>query len=70
MLMVLKSYYRFADLSVADKQIERFEKVVTEYKEFSDRFPDSKLLKEAEELNNQSLNKIKTLKNEQTSPSA
>lgn len=70
MLMVLKSYYRFADLSVADKQIERFEKVIIEYKEFSDRFPDSKLLKEAEELNNQSLNKIKTLKNEQTSPSA
>lgn len=70
MLMVLKSYFRFADLSVADKQIERYEKVMSEFKEFADRFPESKLMKEAEELNNQSLNNIKSLRNEQNSPSA
>lgn len=70
MLMIVKSYYRFAGLSVVEKQIERYEKVTTEYREFADRFPESKFLPEAEELSKQSLNNIKSLRNEQTSPSA
>ncbi len=67
--MVIKSYYRFAKLSVAEKQQERFEKVTTEYLDFIDRYPESKLLKEAENYSNLSKNNIKELKNEQT-PSA
>lgn len=70
MLLVVKSYYRFADLSITEKQMERYEKVVSEYREFADRFPESKLLKEAEELSIQSIKKIKSLNNEQTTPSA
>ncbi|MFN0083204.1 MAG: outer membrane protein assembly factor BamD, partial [Ferruginibacter sp.] len=69
-LMVVKSYYRFAKLSVPEKQIERFEKVTTEYLDFVDRFPDSKLLKEAENFSNLSQKNIKELTNEQTSSSA
>ena len=65
-LMSIRSFYQFAKLSIAEKQIERYEKVVTEFNDFSDRFPESKLLKDAQEYNNLSLNHIKELQNEQT----
>jgi outer membrane protein assembly factor BamD len=69
-LRVIKSWYRFAKLSFEEKQVERYEKVITEYQDFADRFPESKLLKEAESYSNQSQNNIKAIKNEQTSSSA
>ena len=69
-LMVVKSYFRFAKLSIAEKQPERYEKVTTEYLDFVDRFPESKLLKEAEEYSNLSKNNIKAISNEQNPPSA
>ena len=69
-LMVVKSFYKFAKLSVPEKQIERFEKVTNEYLDFADRFPDSKLLKEAEDYSKLSKKNIKELTNEQTSSSA
>lgn len=69
-LMVVKSYYRFAKMSIPDRQMERYEKVITEYQDFSDRYPESKLLKEAESYKNLSQNHIKELKYEQTSSSA
>ncbi len=69
-LMVVKSYYKFAKLSVPEKQMERFEKVTTEYLDFVDRFPDSKLIKDAEDYSNLSKKNIKELTNEQTSSSA
>ena len=46
--MIIKSYYRFAEMSVEEKKVERFEQVITECNEFTDRFPESKLRKEAE----------------------
>lgn len=61
----LKSYYKFAQLSIVEKQLERFEKVVTEYQDFTDRFPDSKYMAEATNYYNLSLNNIKVIKNEQ-----
>ncbi|MEQ1555024.1 MAG: outer membrane protein assembly factor BamD, partial [Ferruginibacter sp.] len=69
-LMVVKSFYKFAKLSISEKQIERFEKVTIEYQDFADRFPESKLLKDAENYSNLSINNIKVLNNEQTSSSA
>lgn len=69
-LQAVKSYYKFAQLSVADKQMERYEKVINEFEDFTDRFPDSKLLKEAEDYKNLSLNNIKEIQNEQTKTSA
>ncbi|MEI7470831.1 MAG: outer membrane protein assembly factor BamD [Chitinophagaceae bacterium] len=65
-LLVVKAYYRYAKMSIEEKQIERYEKVITEYQDFADRFPESKLLKDAEEYNKLSLNNIKVIKNEQT----
>ena len=64
-LMVIKSYYRFAELSVEEKKVERFEQVINECNEFVDRFPESKLRKEAEHFLNLSQTNIKNLNNEQ-----
>src|SRR6185295_13844714 len=43
----IKSYYRYAELSIVDKQQERFEKVISDVEDFQQRFPDSKLLADA-----------------------
>jgi len=69
-LKMVKSYYQFAKLSIAEKQVERYEKVTSEYQNFSDRYPDSKLLKEAEDYSIQSQNNIKEIQNEQTKTAA
>ena len=49
-LMIIKSYYRFAEMSIEEKKVERFTQVVNECNEFTDRFPDSKLKKEADDF--------------------
>lgn len=64
------SYFKFAKLSIIDKQIERYEKVIAEYQDFADRFPESKLLSEALQYNNLSLNNIKEIQNEQIKTSS
>jgi len=64
-LNAIRSYYRFAKLSVLEKQAERFEKVVSEFQDFVDRYPESVLLDEAKELSNLSQNNIKEIQNEQ-----
>lgn len=47
-LMIIKAYYKYANLSIEEKREERYAKVVTEVQDFQDRYPESKLLKEAE----------------------
>jgi outer membrane protein assembly factor BamD len=69
-LKIVKSYYEFARLSVVDKKQERYEKVITEYQDFVDRYPESKLLNEAEQYSILSKNNIKELQNEQTKTAA
>lgn len=69
-IMVIKSYFKFAKMSVLEKQEERFEKVISEYQDFLDRFPESNLLKEAESYSILSQNQIKAIKNEQASSSS
>jgi outer membrane protein assembly factor BamD len=69
-LKTVKAYYKFAKMSYEDKQIERYEKVITEYQDFTDRYPESKLLKEAESFSNLSKNNIKAIKYEQTQTAA
>ncbi len=63
-LQIIKSYYQYAVLSVDEKKEERYEKVIAEYHDFADRFPESKLLKEAEKYFTLSQTNIKNLKNE------
>ncbi len=65
-LMIIKSYYKFAELSIEERKVERFEQVINECHEFTDRFPDSKLKKEADEFLKLSQTNIKNLSNEQT----
>jgi outer membrane protein assembly factor BamD len=67
--MVIKSYYRFAEMSVETKKNERFEKVIDEANEFIDRFPGSKLKKDVEGLITLSQNNLKILSNEPTKTS-
>ena len=55
-LMIIKSYYRYAELSVEEKKQERFEQVINECNDFADRFPDSKFKKEADHYLNLSQN--------------
>jgi outer membrane protein assembly factor BamD len=69
-LMIIKSYYNFAEMSVEEKQVERYEQVIAECNEFEDRFPESKLKKQVETYLNTSQNKIKNLSNEQVKTSA
>lgn len=64
-LMIIKSYYRFAEMSIEDKKTERFEQVVNECHEFTDRFPESKLKKEVDEFLNLSQKNLKATNNEQ-----
>ncbi len=68
--MIIKSYYRFAELSIEEKKSERFEKVIQECNDFTDRFPNSKLSKDVEHYLNLSKTSIKNLSNEQTKTSA
>jgi outer membrane protein assembly factor BamD len=69
-LMIIKSFYRFAELSIEDKKVERFEQVIDECGEFVDRFPESKFRKEAESYLNLSQTNIKNLHHEQVKTSA
>ncbi len=69
-LMIIKSYFRYAEMSIEEKKPERYEKVIDEYEDFVDRFPDSKFRKEAEDYMNLSQNNINNLKNEQVKTSA
>ena len=64
-LMVIKSYFKFAELSIDEKKMERFEQVISECNDFVDRFPDSKLVKDVESYISLSNNNIKKLNNEQ-----
>ncbi|MCB0716468.1 MAG: outer membrane protein assembly factor BamD [Chitinophagaceae bacterium] len=63
-LMIIKSYYKFAELSIEEKKEERFNQVIDECNEFTDRFPESKLKNEVNQYYKQSENKIKSLTNE------
>ena len=69
-LMIIKSYYKYAQLSIEEKKTERFEKVIEECHEFADRYPESKFRKDADSFLNLSQNNINNLKNEQVKTSA
>ncbi len=64
-LMTIKSYFSFAELSVEEKRIERYEQVIGECHEFTDRFPESKWKEEADQFLKLSQSNIKNLSNEQ-----
>lgn len=61
-LLTLKSYFKFAENSFVDKQKERFEKVISEYNDFVDRYSDSPLLAEAKKIKKQTDQYLKNIK--------
>lgn len=63
-LMAIRSYFRFAELSVEEKKAERFEKVIEEAADFMDRFPESPFSKDVQDFVNQSQNNLKIYTNE------
>lgn len=63
-LMTIKSYFRFAELSVEEKKPERFEKVIEECHEFINRFPKSPFLGQVENYLTLSQTNIKNIANE------
>ena len=63
-LMAIKAYFRFAEMSVEEKKAERFEKVIEEAADFTDRFPESPLMKDVQFFVNQSQNNLKIYTNE------
>ena len=65
-MMTIRSYYRFAEMSVEEKKAERYEKVIEECNEFMDRFPQSGLSKEVEQYLSLSQNNLKKYTNEPT----
>ena len=69
-IMAIKSYFKFAELSVDEKKAERFEKVIEECNDFKDRFPSSKFAPEVEEYLTQSQNLLKLHTNESVKTSA
>jgi outer membrane protein assembly factor BamD len=64
-LASIKSYFKYAEMSVAEKQEERYGKVISECADFNDRFHNSKLSAEVNNYKTLSENNIKNLKNEQ-----
>jgi outer membrane protein assembly factor BamD len=48
-------------MSIPDKQNERYGQAIEEAQDFQDRFPESKLLKEAERYLTLSQNNLKTI---------
>ncbi len=69
-LMIIKSYYNFAEMSIEEKKADRYAEVIEECEEFADRFPESKFKEEAMNYRNLSQTNIKNLKNEQVKTSA
>jgi outer membrane protein assembly factor BamD len=60
----IKSYYKYAELSVATKQEERFDKVIADVADFQQRFPQSKFLEEANTYKTQSEDYLKKIQNQ------
>lgn len=64
-LLVIKAYYKYAEMSYEEKQKERYEKVLTECSDFTERFGQSKFAEEVNKFKTQTNNILKNLKNEQ-----
>ncbi|TKK67797.1 outer membrane protein assembly factor BamD [Ilyomonas limi] len=64
-LEVIKSDYKYAQMSIPEKQQERYQQVLTDVADFEDRFPQSNLLPQVQDYKTQSTNNIKRIQDEQ-----
>lgn len=59
--MVVKSYFKYAQNSIPDKQEQRFSRVVADYRDFVEKFPKSQYRSEIEKINSLSLQSLKKI---------
>ncbi len=64
-LEVIKAYYKYAQMSIPERQQERYQQVLTEVTDFQDRFPQSNLQQQVQEYKALSTNNIKRIQDEQ-----
>lgn len=62
--MIVKSLYKYAIASVAEKQEERFANTVSAFNDLKSSYPNSKYISDAEKYYSQANEKIKKIKNE------
>jgi outer membrane protein assembly factor BamD len=62
--MAIKAYYQYAKNSIIERQKERYEEVLTEYMDFADHYPSSKIKGDAERYYAMAQDNIKTLDSE------
>ncbi|GAA4463434.1 outer membrane protein assembly factor BamD [Nemorincola caseinilytica] len=62
--MIMRAMYKYARMSVQDKQEERYASALSAYRELKDTYPGSKYLPEAEKIYTETDNNIKKLRNE------
>jgi len=60
--MILRSSFLWAENSIESKQIERYEATIKEYDEFVSRFPDSRQVRDADVIKENSLKRIEKLR--------
>ena len=63
--MIMKSFYKYADKSITERQEERYSNAIAAYNELKDNFPQSKYLAEAKQLYSEADKNIKKIRNEQ-----
>lgn len=59
--LIVKSSFLLAEMSIRDKQGERYQNTISEYYVFIDEYPESKYIKEVEKMYTKSVNHIKSL---------
>ncbi|MBP6624225.1 MAG: outer membrane protein assembly factor BamD [Chitinophagaceae bacterium] len=60
-LMIVKSSYKYAQLSIPEKQEERYNRAIADYKDFLSKYPKSQYRSEVEKINSLSLQSLKKL---------
>ncbi|GAA4303452.1 hypothetical protein GCM10023143_06890 [Compostibacter hankyongensis] len=60
-LMAIKSYYKYAENSILEKQKERYDQVITEYLDFTDHYANSSYAQEAEKYYTSAQHNLKTV---------
>lgn len=60
----IEAFYKFAQLSVLSRKKERYERVIKEYEDFVNRFPESKFSVRANVIYNTSVRAVETLSDE------
>ncbi len=62
--MIQKSWTKYADASVPEKQEERYASAISSFRDLKDSYPKSKYIEDADKLNTEANNKIKKIRDE------